>query len=271
MSDRTDNLLSLIKPYGLSDEESRIYLFLLEHGSATALTISRKLKMGRTKVYRLIDRLHEKQLIAIQVKERGMSFVANHPNKFLQLITEKKAKLEALENSLPNLVAHLQSLTSSANKESEVLVYHGIEGLKQVSWNALRAKDYLRVYEMEHISDFLPNDFSEKFRQELVNRRITTKDLTNKTHFDGYTQVEEIIEKYSQVKHLDPSLIKIQFEVLIYNDVYATYTYKEKEIFCVEVHNQQLAQMQKQLFDFIWTKAKPMRYLDDSGKCELVQ
>jgi sugar-specific transcriptional regulator TrmB len=269
MSDQTDNLLSLIKPYGLSDEEGRVYLFLLEHGSSTALAVSRKLKIGRTKIYRLIDKLQDKQLVVTQIKERGMSFVANHPGKFEQLITEKKTKLKALETSLPNLITHLQSITSTSSQESKVLVLHGVEGLKQVSWNALRAKNFLRVYEMEHISDFLPTNFSEEFRQELVNKKVTVKDLTNKTHFEGYTQVKDLITTYSQVRHLDPNLIKIQFEVLIYNDVYATYTYKEKEIFCVEIHNHQLVQMQKQLFDFIWAQAKPMRYLDDTGKCEM--
>ena len=159
MSDQTDNLLSLIKPYGLSDEEGRIYLFLLKHGSSTALNISKKLKIGRTKVYRLIDKLQEKQLLAIQVKERGMSFVANHPAKFEQLITEKQTQLKALQSSLPNLISHLQSITSNQSEESKVLVYRGVEGLKQVSWNALQAKKHLRVYEMEHISDFLPDDF----------------------------------------------------------------------------------------------------------------
>jgi len=52
---------------------------------------------------------------------------------------------------------------------------------------------------------------------------------------------------------------------LIYNDVYATYFYKSNKIFCIEIHNQELAAMQKQLFDFIWEEAEIMEFIDERG------
>jgi len=47
------------------------------------------------------------------------------------------------------------------------------------------------------------------------------------------------------------------------------YTYEKKDIFCVEIYNKDLADMQKQLFDFLWEKAIPMRIIDIHGEVEI--
>lgn len=265
MSDQTDNILSLVKPYGLSSEEGIIYLFLLEHGFSTALVMSKKLHMGRTKVYRLLDRLKEKQLVEYAVDERGMKFGATSPEKFRQLVVEKEHQAQSLRQSLPALMQHLQGLSVTNRSESKVLYYEGIEGLKQVSYNITRTRGVLRVLEMEHMSDFIDEESAEEIRRELVENKILTRDLTNKKSFPGFTEVAELVAKNSQYRYIDPQRLQINFEVLIYNDVYATYTYKDEQIFCVEIYNEQLAEMQKQLFDFIWGQAQPMKFVDKRG------
>ena len=79
-----------------------------------------------------------------------------------------------------------------------------------------------------------------------------------------------MIEQFSQYRYIDPKKLTIEFEVLIYNNVYATYTYHNDAIFAVEIYNSQLAAMQKQLFDFVWNQAQPMRFIDARGATELV-
>ncbi len=266
MSEQTDNITNLLLPYGLSTDESRVYLFLLTHSSSTALSISRELKVGRTKVYRCLDKLKHAQLVQFQLDSRGLRFLATHPAKLEQLVIDKEQEVLSLKKSLPSLIQHLTKISSqSSNIGSKVLYYEGIEGLQQVSWNCLKAKKEIRVFEKEHISDFLPLDFSERFRTELVQRKITTLDLTNKPKFDGFTDVTELIEQFSLFRYIDPDKLRIDFEALIYDDVYATYTYHGSEVFCVEIHNAQLAHMQRQLFDFIWNEAVPMKFTDKRG------
>lgn len=269
MSDQTDILISQVNRYGLSDDEGRIYVFLLHNGFSTALHMSRKLRIGRTKVYRLLDVLKKKQFVEFRVDDHGMQFGAVQPSRFQRIISEKELEIHELKTSLPDFIAQLQKFSSQNQEKSKVLYYEGIEGLKQVSYNITRAKGELRVFEMEHLSDFLPMEFSEQIRCELVEQHIHTKDLTNRTSFPGFTNVKEMIENYSEYRCIDPQRLKIRFEVLIYNDVYATYTYKNDHIFCVEIYNDHLAEMQKQLFDFIWTQAVPMQFVDVRGAAVL--
>lgn len=265
MSDQTDNLTNLIKPYGLSDEESSLYLFLLQAGSETALNASRKLHLGRTKIYRLLDKLKDKQLVEFQIQERGMRFAATHPHKFQHLLTTKEQEVTTLKQNLPDIITQLTSILPKSNQNSKVLYYQGVQGLKQVSYNITRAKDKLRVFEMEHLDSFTDLEFSERIRQKIVENKISTYDLTNTPKFDGFTNITELITKYSHFNYISPEKLKIQFEVLIYNNVYATYTYHDREIFCVEIYNEHLANMQKQVFDFIWSQSTPMHFTDDRG------
>lgn len=268
MSEQTDNILNLIKLY-LSEEEGRIYLFLLSCGFASALNLSRDLKIGRTKVYRLLDLLQKKRLVEMSVDDRGMKFGATHPSMFQQLITEQEQQISTLKSSLPNLISHLTAINPKSDPDSKVLYYEGIEGLKQISYNITKAKGLLRVFEMEHLSDFLPKEFAEMVREKLVENKITTHDLTNKTSFPDYTNVTEMVKKFSEFRYVNPEKLKIEFEVLIYNNVYATYSYKEGKIFCVEIYNEQLASMQKQIFNFIWDQAKPMNFVSPKGAARI--
>lgn len=261
----SNNLEKELILYGLSADTSRVYLLLLAHGYLSALSISRALHIGRTKVYRLLDQLQAQSLVEYRLDDRGMKFGAKHPSQLARLLDQQQASINQLQQQLPDLLPHLQSLMHTTSDTSKVLYYEGRSGLQQLSYNITRATDMVRVYEMEHLSDFLPADFSELIRTELVQRHIQTRDLTNKKSFGGFTNVSELIEHYSQFRYIDPRQLTINFEVLIYNDVYATYTYKGDTVFGIEIYNQQLADMQKQLYDFIWQQAQPMRFTDAHG------
>jgi sugar-specific transcriptional regulator TrmB len=221
--------------------------------------------MGRTKVYRLLDKLKEKQLVEFKFDQRGMKFGASSPQKFQQLLIDKEQQLASLQKSLPGLLEQLSLLQQRAASDSKVLYYEGIEGLKQVNYNITKTKDILRVFEVEHMESFLPVEFSENIRRKIVENKIQTRDLTNKKSFPGFTDVKGLISDLSQFRYLDPQKLRISFEALIYNDVYATYSYKSNKIFCIEIHNQELAAMQKQLFDFIWEEAEIMEFIDERG------
>ncbi len=111
---------------------------------------------------------------------------------------------------------------------------------------------------------------AEKLRQRFVNNKIKIRTLTNANIVEPYTKVTELVEKYWDIRHLDPKDKPFQFEILIYNDVYCMYKYTGNDIFCVEIHSQELADMQRQLFEYLWSGAKKFKILDEHGKAQTV-
>ena len=59
--------------------------------------------------------------------------------------------------------------------------------------------------------------------------------------------------------------------MFIYNDVYAVCNYLEKgDVFCFEIYNKNLVQMQRELFENLWKQAREMRITDPRGGAEVV-
>jgi sugar-specific transcriptional regulator TrmB len=97
MSDQPDNLTHLIRPYGLSEEEAKIYLQLVQNGFMSALQISRNLQIGRTRVYRILDKLITKGLCDQKLDSAGLKFGATDPSKLSQLINEREHEVLSLK------------------------------------------------------------------------------------------------------------------------------------------------------------------------------
>ena len=179
MSGQTDNLTNLLTPFGMTAEEAVIYLVLLENGAMTALTISRKLGMGRTKVYRLLDKLIKVGLAVNQFNEIGFKFVAEPPEKLALLVNLQRAKVEGLEKSLPEVSQALLSRMGNQAMGTKVKFYQGKKGLTQVNLNMTRAKRELLSFELETANAFMDFEEAEEMRRELVKNKITIKTITN--------------------------------------------------------------------------------------------
>lgn len=115
------------------------------------------------------------------------------------------------------------------------------------------------------MSAFLDKNFSEWVRRELVKEKIKTYQLTNFKKIKKFTKVKKNVTEFWEVKYLNPQEVPIEFEVMIYNNIYCMYSFMHNDVFCVEIHNPHLAKMQKQLFEFIWKRAVPMKKLDAYG------
>lgn len=271
MSDQTDNLTTLLEPFGLTAEESQIYLVLLEYGKLSALEISRKLQMGRTKVYRILDKLISYELAVNEYDEIGFKFVASPPEKLGLLIARQEAELGALKQSLPNIQDKLLQISGGGESGSKVLYYRGTRGLSQVNFNLLRAKDYFCSFEVANAEAYMDHEEAEQLRRELVANKITARTITNQTHIKPFTKVVDIARKFWQIRYVNPVEFEIKADVFIYNDVYALCHYlKDGDVFCVEMYNQSLADMQRQLFEYLWAGATPLKILNPQGEAKLL-
>jgi len=271
VSVQTDRVLELLLGIGLSFDEAPLYLYLVKNGPNTALKISRDLHLARTKVYRILDKLEEKKLVNQQLQGRGLKFEADTYKNLELLLFEQENKLNSLKTCIPILYKDLEGLAYVPQSNSKILYYHGMNGLKQVTWNSLKAKGGLCLFELADMSAFLDYGFCEEVRQEFVNRGVHVRELSNLKKMPGWTNVLEFPKHFWSCRYIDPKKLKVRFEILIYNNVVCLYNYEGKEIFCVEIYDESLAKMQKQLFDFMWDNAKKMKILDEHGEATVLR
>lgn len=269
MSKKDDTIISYLLDLGLSEEEIKVYQEILRGRGDTALSLSRLTGFKRTTVYRILDNIVSKGLIVTRVGERGGKFVASPIDNFDFLLEKKQAEINKLKNTLPKLQAELSMLAGSAGSSTQVLYYHGVDGLKHVTYNSLKARGELLTYELSTMNAFIDQDEAEKIRRRFVQNKIFIRTLTSATKLDPWTSVAEMVLHFWEIRHLDPGSSPFQFEILIYNDVYCMYRYVGDEIFCVEIHSQELADQQKALFNILWRGAKKFKILDNHGSAKL--
>ncbi|MBI3342582.1 hypothetical protein HY032_00295 [Candidatus Gottesmanbacteria bacterium] len=266
MSDQSDILTRTLTRFGLSRDEAALYLHLLEKGTKSALQISRDLHIARSRVYRILDKLESKGIVTQKFDTLGLKFMASPYTQLDLLLAERQSELDSLKRAVPTLFSQLEGLTRAGREGSQVFYHHGIDGLKHVTWNSIRAKGELMIYEVSaSMTAFLPAEFSERVRKELTNQKIHVQQLTNLTRIEPYTKVTEHV-RFWQARYVSPRDLSIKSEVLIYNDVTALYHYLNNDIFCVEIVSADLARMQKQMFAFVWRHAKPMKKIGLFGE-----
>jgi len=269
MSGETDRLIVKLNQFGLEVDDARIYLTLLEKGESSALQISRTLGIARTRVYRILDKLIDKRLVILKQASSGFRFMADEPSRMKNLLIEKEAELQDLKINLPEIVESMKGLMGQAKSGSKVLYYEGQRGLSQVNWNLVNATTDLLSYEVATPDVYLPKSESEKLMEEMVKKKIMVRTITNKTKILPFTNVEGMVD-YWQIKSIDKKKLEIFEDVFIYNDVYTWCQYRSKEeIFCVEIYNEKMANMQRQLFENMWNVARKMKVVSVQGEAVL--
>lgn len=98
-----DKLISI----GLSENEAKIYLALLELGKGTVSEITRKANLNRTTGYDVLDGLVHNGLASVSGKEPKQEYLAEPPDKIEALlkheISATEEHLKEIKNILPEL------------------------------------------------------------------------------------------------------------------------------------------------------------------------
>jgi hypothetical protein len=165
----------------------------------------------------------------------------------------EEQKIKENKTIFPSLVQSLSSLSTTTQEPFEVLSYQGVEGLKQMLWNELKAKEIF-VFGYENTNEFVGKKFADMFRAEVVERNIKLKEIGN---FPAQTSYNSAVgwENTYQYRQISESILKIRHQFVIYNSTFATFNWKDTKT-GMEVVNKPLADMQRQNFTHYWELAK---------------
>lgn len=253
---------------GLERNEAQIFCYLNQAQQPLAvLNLSRELGLGRTAVYNAIDKLLEKNLVERNISSLGTKYLATSEENLERWWEKKTEEMLAQKPALMDLMSRLQGFQMPSSYESKVVYFSGQSGMEQLTYNSTKAVDDLYIYELKtDMSVFVEQETAERMREMLVKNKITTHQLTNFEKIEPYTEVADMVEKFWDIRYISTEILKIEFEMVIYNDVCALYAYEGKDVFGLEVHNENLARMQKQIFKAMQKLAVPMRKIGFTGE-----
>ena len=227
-----------LKQAGLTDNESKVYLSLIELGPSLAGQISRKTGLHRRTIYDVTEMLIKKGLIGYILKNNRRLFQASNPERILEILEEK-------QNLLQPLVSELQNKFTKTKTKEETNFYKGREGLKNIFQDQLSYKEVLilgaspKAYE---VLQFYFKWYDKARKEKKIKTRIIAQDRKIKR-----IPLAEI--KYLPEKYQNP------VSVNIYGDKTAIILWAKDPI-AIVIKNAEITEGYKNYFELMWKIAK---------------
>lgn len=247
-----------LQPLGIEPEATRVYLELSKLGPSSALQLAKVTKISRTQIYRYLENLKNNGLVSAEQLSYGTLFRGLPFENIDGLLAQREAETAKVKQNLSTMTELIQKFAGASGPKATVQHYYGIAGLKQVTWNQTKANKEYRTFEVAHLAQHLDKTFAKRCRERYIEHQLTSYDLTNATNVTA-SELEPFDPSRTFVRHIDPKILTINFEMCIYNDVVALLDYSQEQPMAIEIHHSTLQTMMQQLFDAMWASATPMK------------
>ncbi len=227
-----------LREAGLTDNESKVYLALLDLGPSLAGQIARKAGIHRRTVYDTTEMLIQKGLIGYILKNNRRLFKAENPTRIQEILQEK-------QNLLTPFITALQTKFSKTKEKEETNFYKGKEGLKSVFKEQLNEKEILILGASEKAYEILQFYF-KWYDKARIKKKIKTKILsqTKKLKNIKNAEIRYLPEKYSN-----------PVSVNIYGDKTSIILWATDPI-AIVIKNKEITNGYKNYFELMWKLGK---------------
>jgi sugar-specific transcriptional regulator TrmB len=246
---------------GLEPEIADIYLALQAYGKQSLLQLARNAKIERTRLYRLLDKLAECQLIEVEELYKRKLYKAAPISNLQGLLTKREQEIRDLQKELLILQENYAS-KALHSPLTHVQFYRGVEGVKQMFWNQTRAESETLSILYENLQSKANLAFFERWVERCNSRDLKFRSIVG-DHFlatqkSWYSKHDNEKLKHWQGHYLPESVLPITHSMVTYDDVVAYYNWKDGEIFGLEIYNQEIANAQRHTFEVFWRQGQPI-------------
>lgn len=257
-----DELKEELSKFDLTENQSKVYIFLGKYGSKTAPEVCRALKIARTETYQLLAALQKKGIV-LATFGHPIKFSALKLNKAVKtLVNAEKERVRSLEKNEETIIKLWDSIPEFLKEKTEDVEnrFQMLEGLNSINAKLKEMisetknemivlgseKDYLRLYH----SDFLDNLKTKKCQSKIITS------CTEKTMY-----IFEDMDK-KQIKCMSSNIKDEICFVMKDSEEMIFFTKNDSQplqnISAMWTDSTTLIYSMKLLFDFIWSSSKPI-------------
>lgn len=240
----------VLKNYGLTDEETRLYLAGLKLGEAPLARIAKDAGIKRSSAYLVAKNLEEKGLLGNFKLPNGLRFIASSPSL---LSDQLKKRLTEIDEIIPELKA----IQKSYQSKPMITAYEGKEGYIAIANESLKTNGVIRcIGSLKKIYEIVGQEYDQKYYiPERLRNNIKIKNLYFEEEVaeffpaDIFTS-ERNSKELREIKFLPKDFYHPAF-ILIYQNTVAIFTSK-KELTAIKIESEEIAKSEKAKFDLIW-------------------
>ncbi|HCP08405.1 MAG TPA: hypothetical protein DIT25_01230 [Candidatus Moranbacteria bacterium] len=235
-------LKKILKNYGLSEKQAVLYLATLELGSASVYKISKKSKIPGATCYEVLENLKEKGLASSFKKKNIRYYSAEDPKK---IISRSEENIEVFKKALPQFNA----LYGAFKSQPTVRFYEGKENMKLILEEILdEADEIMGLSSAEDLFEIL-GDYWPKFLEKRIKKKIPVRTILRESE-KARERKELGISELRQVRLMPKNYVHHGL-ILMWSKKTAVFTFK-KEITALVIESEEINQIQKAAFNFMW-------------------
>lgn len=242
---------SILEEVGLAGNEVKIYLTLLDLGSALAGEITKKSGVNRTNVYDTLDKLIEKGLVSYVIKANRKYFEAGSPERIIAYLDERGQEIKRKRDLVNSVINELETRRKLNKESQEATIYKGKKGLESIAEDVLKTKKELLVFGAEGKFVELFTHYAKQWHMRRGKLKILLKIIYN----------EKVRTKKS--KETFP-ILQMRFNHNIYDTPATTWIYGDKiaiiiwsgQPLATLIRSKDVAYSYKQFFYVLWNSSK---------------
>lgn len=240
---------------GLSEPETKAYLYVLDQGSVAAREVAAHIKQTRTNTYAILNRLVERSLLQADDATKVRRFIAVDPIALKQQVTSRQRELHMLSKSVEAITPELSSRYALGLQKPGVLYLEGMEGLKTSLEDMARSKTDILLWGSSTVNQH--KEAYETLYKAAYKRKA--RGIATRVLFEAGARQWSHIHTFAdrnftvRLSMNDP----IESEITIYDDKVCMTTYLPNIIVTV-LTNKNIADMYRVIFEEAWRHSQPI-------------
>ena len=236
------NIKSVLKDFGLTENEAEVYLILLRLGSASASDILAKTDIHRINLYDILERLQEKGLVSYVIMGKRKHYEATDPKKILEIEEERR-------NKVKGIISELESQRQLNKSPQEATIYKDKKGIKNIIAEITKSKTEVYLFASGWgFKEYFP-DYFEIWYSHLKLNKVKVKHLIS-SKFKGKKMVPESF-KYRYL----PSEFVFPSTTVVYEDKVLLIMWS-KQLIAILIRGKEISDSYKKFFEILWKASK---------------
>ncbi len=240
-----------LENFGLSKNESEIYLFLVKKGETTTGAIINETGIANSRVYESLNGLIKKGLVTYNLQKKGKYFTAVSPDLIKQKELDKIKKLDLI-------IPQIKALSSKDDNETHTAIYEGYSGFKTAFEKIIDdcpKNGEIKIlgfseqaYSNENLKIFLANmnlkSAKKKQKLKIILDYNSRENLGKDREKEKYTEI-----RYMPQGYISPAAIDI-FQDYVYICLW------EEKPKVIMIKSKLISTSYHNYFDVLWFSAK---------------
>lgn len=255
LSKKTDNIRNMelenkLERFGITGKQAKIYLAVLELGTAKAFAVAKKAGVARPTAYDLLNKLVQDGLVSFFDKGGVRYYRAEDPERIRDHLLDS-------ERAFERLLPELHSIWNATAAKPAIRFYEGLNGIKGVLEDTLTARDkrISGILSVVDLFDVPGKEFMETYVARRVEAGIRLRVVRSRPKEVGKEYWPTDRGALRELRYA-PAPMVFSMTTYVYDDKVSLIS-SQKENFGMIIESREFHQNMNHLFDGLWQVSAP--------------